>query len=170
MKRNTAISMYQAVLGIKLNKMSEDMTEAIFANTLALAVVNAGFQSAQETVRKLSVETIDKERRTAYDELVVKMNALEGPKRNAVQAVINDNYKDVQTQIRRCNKAMETYLEDEADVKLTAIDRKEFCKACRESEQDITPAMMQVLAPMFKGYVEPKNEVDDAELQELLKD
>ena len=53
MKRNTAISMYQAVLGIKLNKMSEDMTEAIFANTLALAVVNAGFQSAQETVRKL---------------------------------------------------------------------------------------------------------------------
>lgn len=168
MKRTAAISMYQTILGIKLNKMSDDMTDAIFANTLALSGVNAGFQSAQETVRMLSIETIDKERRTAYDELVVKMKALEGTKRMAVQAVINDNYKDVQTQINRCNKALDKYLDNDVKVELMQIDCKEFCKACRESEQNITPAMMQALAPMFKGYVEPENDVDDAEIKALL--
>ena len=73
MKRTTAIAMYQAVLGIKLNKMSDDMTEAIISNTLALADVNNSFQNAQTTARKLTVETIDKDRLTAYDELTTKM-------------------------------------------------------------------------------------------------
>ena len=70
--------MYQAVLGIKLNKMSDDMTDAILGNTLALSEVNNTLEKAQEELRKKTVETIDKERLTAYDELTVKMNALEG--------------------------------------------------------------------------------------------
>lgn len=168
MKRTTAIAMYQAVLGIKLNKMSDDMTEAIISNTLALADVNNSFQNAQTTARKLTVETIDKDRLTAYDELTTKMNALEGTKRMAVQAVINDNYKDVQSQLKRLNKAIDAYLDKEAEVELKQIDRKEFCKACRDAEQNLTPATMQVLAPMFNGYVEPKNEVDEAEIKALL--
>lgn len=170
MKRNTAIAMYQAVLGIKLNKMGDDMTDAILGNTLALSEVNNTLGKAQEELRKKTVETIDKERLTAYDELTVKMNALEGIKRAAVQAVINDNYKDVQTQLKRLNKALDKWLDKDVSVELTQVDRKEFCKACREAEQNITPATMQVLAPMFNGYVEPKTEVDDAEIAELLKD
>lgn len=162
--------MYQVVLNIKLNKMSDDMTDAILSNTLALADVNNTFQNAQTTARKLTVETIDKDRLTAYDDLTTKMNALEGTKRMAVQAVINDNYKDVQSQLKRLNKAIDAYLDKDAEVEVKQIDRKEFCKACRDSEQNITPAMMQVLAPMFNGYVEPKNEVDDAEIQSLLED
>lgn len=162
--------MYQTILGIKLNKMSDDMTDAIICNTLALADVNNSFQNAQTTARKLTVETIDKDRLTAYDELTTKMNALEGTKRMAVQAVINDNYKDVQSQLKRLNKALDKWLDKDVSIELTQVDRKEFCKACRESEQNITPATMQVLAPMFKGYTEPKTEVDDAELDELLKD
>lgn len=168
MKRNTAIAMYQAVLGIKLNKMSDDMTDAILGNTIALSEVNSTLVKAQEELRKKTVETIDKERLTAYDELTVKMNALEGIKRSAVQAVINDNYKDVQTQLKRLNKALDKWLDKDVTMELTQVDRKEFCKACREAEQNITPATMQVLAPMFKGYTEPKTEVDDAEIDELL--
>lgn len=170
MKRNTAIAMYQAVLGIKLNKMSDDMTDAILGNTLALSEVNSTLGNAQEELRKKTVETIDKERLTAYDELTTKMNALEGIKRSAVQAVLNDNYKDVQTQLKRLNKALDKWLDKDVSMELTQVDRKEFCKACREAEQNITPATMQVLAPMFKGYTEPKTEVDDAEIAELLND
>lgn len=170
MKRNTAITMYQAILSIKLNKMSDDMTDAILGNTLALSEVNNTLAKAQEELRKKTIETIDRERLTAYDELTTKMNALEGIKKSAVQAVINDNYKDVQGQLKRLNKALEKWLDKDISVELTQVDRKEFCKACRETEQNITPATMQVLAPMFKGYVEPKTEVDDAEIRELLND
>lgn len=170
MKRNTAISMYQTVLGITLNKMSDDMTDAILSNTLALAEINNALAKAQEELRKRTIETIDKARLTAYDELTTKMSALEGVKRSAVQAVINDNYKDVKEQLKRLNKALEKWLDKDVSVELTQVDRKEFCKACRDAEQDITPATMQVLAPMFKGYTEPKTEVDNNELDELLKD
>lgn len=170
MKRSTAIALYQAILGVSLDKMNEEMTDAILANTLAVAGINDSLVKAQEELRKRTVETIDKDRLAAYDELTTKMNALEGVKRMAVQAVINDNYKDVKTQLKRLNKAISAWLDKDADVDLTKIDRKEFCKACRESEQSINPAVMQTLAPMFKDYKEPKAEVDADELDELLND
>ena len=162
--------MYQAVLSIKLNKMSEEMTDAILANTLACAEVNDALAKAQEELRKRTIETIDKERLTAYDELITKANALEGAKRAAIQAVINDNYKDIITQSERLTKALNAWLEKDVKVELVEVDRKDFLKAVKESEQTVTPITMTRLAPMFKGYAEVRAEVDMDELDELLKD
>lgn len=162
--------MYQTLLSIKLDKMSEDMTDAILANTLSVAEVNNSLSKAQEELRKRTIETIDKERLTAYDELQVKMNALEGVKRMAVQAVINDNYKDIITQQERLSKALNAWLEKDAKVELVEVDRKDFLKAMKESEQTVTPITMTRLAPMFNGYAEVKAEVDMDELDELLND
>lgn len=160
--------MYQAILSIKLNKMSEEMTDAILANTLACAEVNDALAKAQEELRKRTIETIDKERLTAYDELITKANALEGAKRAAIQAVINDNYKDIITQSGRLTKALNAWLEKDVKVELTEVDRKDFLKGVKESEQTVTPITMTRLAPMFKGYAEVRAEVDMDELDELL--
>lgn len=168
MKRNQAITMYQAILSITLNKMSEEMTDAILANTLACAEVNDALAKAQEELRKRTIETIDKERLTAYDELITKANALEGAKRAAIQAVINDNYKDIITQSERLTKALNAWLEKDVKVELTEVDRKDFLKGVKESEQTVTPLTMTRLAPMFKGYAEVRAEVDMDELDELL--
>ena len=160
--------MYQTLLSIKLDKMSEDMTDAILANTLSVSEVNNSLSKAQEELRKRTIETIDKERLTAYDELQVKMNALEGVKRMAVQAVINDNYKDVQKQINRLNKAISSWLDKDAGIELQQVERKDFIKGCKDAEQNISPATIEVLAPMFKGYVKPETKIDEKELDELL--
>lgn len=170
MKRNKAITMYQAILSIKLNKMSEDMTEAILANTLATAEVNDALVKAQGELRKRTIETIDMQRLKAHDELVTKANALEGAKRAAVQAVINDNYKDVILQQERLSKALNIWLEKDVKVELVEVDCKDFLKAVKESEQTVTPIIMTRLAPMFKGYAEVKAEVDMDEIDELLND
>lgn len=170
MKRNQAITMYQAILNIKLNKMSEEMTDAILANTLATAEVNDAFAKAQEELRKRTIETIDRERLTAYDELITKANALEGSKRAAIQAVISDNYKDIITQQERLSKALNAWLEKDVTVELTEVDRKDFLKAVKESEQTVTPITMTRLAPMFMGHADVKTEVDMNEIDELLKD
>ena len=145
--------MYQTLLSIKLDKMSEDMTDAILANTLACAEVNDALAKAQEELRKRTIETIDKERLTAYDELQVKMNALEGVKRMAVQAVINDNYKDVQKQINRLNKAISSWLDKDAGIELQQVERKDFIKGCKDAEQNINPATIEVLAPIDRKSV-----------------
>lgn len=170
MNRHQTIMMYQAILNIKLNKMSEDMTEAILANTLACAEVNDALAKAQEELRKRTIETIDRERLTAYDELITKANALEGAKRAAIQAVINDNYKDIITQQERLTKALNAWLGKDVKADLVEVDRNDFLKAMKESEQTVTPITMTRLAPMFKGYSEVKAEVDMDELDELLKD
>lgn len=168
MKRNQAISMYQTLLSIKLDKMSEDMTDAILANTLAVAEVNNAFNKSQEELRKRTTETIDRERLTAYDELATKRSALEGAKGMAIQAVLNDNYKDVQTQIKRLNKAVSAWLDKEVCIELQQVERKDFIKGCKDAEQNITPATIEVLAPMFKGYEKPETKIDEKELDELL--
>lgn len=168
MKRNQAITMYQAILSIRLNKMSEDMTDAILANTLATAEVNDALSKAQEELRKRTIETIDRERLTAYDNLATKANALEGAKKAAIQAVLNDNYKDVIEQQQRLVKALNKWMDKDISVSLEQIDRKEFMKATKEAEQNITPATIERLAPMFKGYADVKAEVDMNEIDELL--
>lgn len=170
MKRHQAINIYQAILSIKLDKMSEEMTEAILANTLAVAEVNDALAKAQEELRKRTIETIDRERLTAYDELVTKRNALDGARRAAIQAVLNDNYKDIINAQERLTKALNAWLEKDVKVELVEVDRKDFLKAMKESEQTVTPATLQRLAPMFKDYKEPKADVDMNEIDELLKD
>ena len=168
MKRNQAISMYQTLLSIKLDKMSEDMTDAILANTLSVSEVNNAFREAQEELRKRTTETIDRERLTAYDELATKRSALEGAKGMAIQAVLNDNYKDVQTQIKRLNKAISAWLDKEVCIELQEVERKDFIKGCKDAEQNISPATIELLAPMFKGYEKPETKIDEKELDELL--
>ena len=168
MKRTTAITMYQNLLNIKLDKMSDEMTDAILANTLAVAEVNNSLDKSQEVLRKKTIETIDRERLMAYDELQVKMNALEGAKRMAVQAVINDNYRDVRKQIERLNKAVSAWLDKDVAIEIRTIEQKDFVKACKDSGQTLTPTVLQRLAPMFYGYSEPETEVDEKELDELL--
>lgn len=167
MKRIQAIAMYQELQNIRLDKMSDEMTDAILANTLAVAEVNDAMAKAQEELRMRTVGTLDRDRIVAYDDLVIKMNALEGSKRMAVQAVINDNYHDVRMQLERFNKALSSWLEKDVNIELSEVDRKEFCKACRESEFPFTPSALQRVAPMFKT-MDIKGEVDNNEIEELL--
>lgn len=168
MKRNQAITMYQTILSIKLNKMNEDITEAILANTLNLSAIQEQFNKVQEELRKRTIETIDKDRLSAYDEIVTKMNALEGMKRNAVQAVINDNYADVLKAQSAYIKALNRWLDKDTEVEIEQIDRKEFIKAMKESEQTITPANLDRLAPLFKDSKAISAEIDTEEIESLL--
>ena len=162
--------MYQTLLSIRLDKMSEEMTDAILANTLAVADVNNSLNKAQEELRKRTTETIDRERLAAYDELATKRSALEGAKGMAIQAVLNDNYKDVQTQIKRLNKAISAWLDKEVCIELQQVERKDFIEGCKDAEQNISPATIEVLAPMFKGYEKPETKIDEKELDELLSE
>jgi hypothetical protein len=168
MKRNQAIAMYQAILNIKLNKMSEEMTEAILADTLNLSAIQEQFAKVQEELRKRTIETIDKDRLSAYDEIVTKMNALEGAKRMAIQSVINDNYADVRKAQTTYIKALNRWLDKEADVEIEQLDRKEFIKSMKESEQIITPADLDVLAPIFKANKAVSAEINTEEIDSLL--
>lgn len=168
MKRNQAIAMYQTILSIRLNKMNEDMTEAILANTLNLSAIQEQFNKVQEELRKRTIETIDKDRLSAYDEIVTKMNALEGMKRNAVQAFINDNYADVLKAQGAYIKALNRWLDKYTEVEIEQIDRKEFIKAMKESEQTITPANLDRLAPLFKDSKAISAEIDTEEIDSLL--
>lgn len=168
MKRNQAISLYNALMAVKLNKMSEDMTDAILADTLELAEVAGAYDKVKEELRKRTIDTIDKERRSAYDELNTKMQALEGRNRAAVHALLLTNYKDVQKAIQTYSKAVERWLDKDAKIELQQVEKKDFVRAVKDAEQTITPADMLLLAPVFKGYEAPKDEVDKAELDELL--
>ena len=168
MKRTQAISVYLEILAIDLVKMSDSMTDAILANTLAVAEINDSLPKVQEELRKRTIETLDKERLASYDEMITKANALEGAKKAAAQAVINDNYGDVLKQVERMNKALMAWLDKDVTVELIPVDRAEFVKACKDSDQTVTPLSLQRLAPMFKGYAEPKNTVDEKELDDLL--
>ena len=48
------------------------------------------------------------------------------------------------------------------------ISRMAFIKGCKDAEQNINPATIEVLAPMFKGYEKPETKIDEKELDELL--
>lgn len=170
MKRNQALSLYDALMSVKLNKMDEDMTDAILADTLELAEVANTTTKAQVELRKRTIDAIDKDRRTAYDELATKMNALEGSKKAAINALINDNYKDVRKALQTYSKALGRWLDKDIKVELHQVERKEFIKAVKDAEQEITPADMERLAPVFKGYEAPKEELDFSELDELLNE
>lgn len=168
MKRNQALSLYNALMAVKLNKMSEEMTDAILADTIELAEVANTLTKVQEELRKRTIDAIDKGRRESYDEMVTKMNALEGSKRAAINALINDSYKDVRKALQTYSKALERWLDKDIKIELQQVERKDFIKALKDAEQEMTPADMERLAPVFKGYEVPKDEVDMTELDELL--
>lgn len=170
MKRNTAITLYNGLMAVRLNKMSEDMTDAVLSNTLAASAVNDTFAKVQEELRKRTIEAIDKDRREAYDNLATKAQALTGTQKAAVQAVMKDSYADIEKARETFMKALNKWLDKDITIDIEPVDRKEFLKAVKEAEQTMTPADTEKLAPMFKGYEAPKVEVDKDELDELLKD
>lgn len=170
MKRNQAISAYSAILGVKLNKMNDGMTDAILADTLALSAVNDQFVKVQEELRKRTIETIDKERLEAYDNLITKMKALDAQKQAAINAVIKDNYADVLKAQNTYVKALNKWLDKDVSLDLELIERGEFIKAMKESEQDITPANLDIISVLFKGEKKAEIKVDDAEIESLLED
>ena len=168
MKRNQAIAAYSALMGVKLNKMNEEMVDAILADTLTLASVNEQFQKVQEELRKRTIETIDQKRREDYDNIVTKMKALDSQKRAALQAVINDNFADVLKAQGSYIKALNKWLDKEINLELEKIDRKDFIKAMKDSEQNITPADLNVMAAIFKDHPTTSAEIDLNELESLI--
>ena len=170
MKRNQAIAAYSAIMGVKLNKMSEEMTDAILGNTLTLSAIQEQFTKVQEELRKRTIDTIDQKRREDYDNIVTKMKALDAQKRAALQAVLNDNYGDILKAQGAYIKALNKWLDKEISLDLEQIDRKDFIKAMKEGEQNITPADLDVIAPLFKDSKAISAEIDTEEIESLLAD
>ena len=170
MKRNQAIAAYSALMGVKLNKMSEEMTDAILADVLTLSAINEQFQKVQEELRKRTIDTIDQKRREDYDNIVTKRDALDGRNRLALQAAINDNYPDVVKAQGSYIKALNKWLDKEISLDLEKVDRKDFIKAMKESEQNITPATLDVLYPLFKDSKAISAEIDTEEIDSLLEE
>ena len=168
MKRNQAIAAYSAIMGVKLNKMSEEMTDAILGNTLTLSGIQEQFTKVQEELRKRTIDTIDQKRREDHDNIVTKMKALDAQKRAALQAVLNDNYGDILKAQGAYIKALNKWLDKEISLDLEQIDRKDFIKAMKESEQNITPADLDVIAPLFADPKAISAEIDNEEIDSLL--
>ena len=170
MKRKQALEAYSALLGVSLNKMTEAMTDAVLADTLALATIREQVAQVEKELRRRTIETIDNARLAEYDNLVTKMEALNGQHKAAMQAVINDNFADVVKAQKAFVKAFNKWLEKDVDVEIETIDRKEFIKAVKESEQNITPATLDALAFLFDDYKAVSAEFDASEIDSLLKE
>lgn len=170
MKRKQALEAYSALLGVSLNKMTEAMTDAVLADTLAFSAIREQVEKVEKELRKRTIEAISHERLAEYDNLVTKMNALNGTNKAAMQAVINDNYADVVKAQNAFVKAFNKWLDKDVDVEIETIDRKEFIKAVKESEQNITPATLDALAFIFNDYKAASGEFDASEIDSLLSE
>ena len=170
MKRKQALEAYSALLGVSLNKMTEAMVDAVLADTLALAAIREQVAQVEKELRRRTIETISQERLAEYDNLVTKMEALNGQHKAAMQAVINDNFADVVKAQKAFVKAFNKWLEKDVDVDVETLDRKEFIKAMKESEQTITPAILDAIAFIFNDYKAVSAEFDASEIDCLLKE
>jgi hypothetical protein len=170
MKRKQALEAYSALMGVSLNKMTEAMTDAVLADTLALAAIREQVAQVEKELRRRTIETISQERLAEYDNLVTKMEALNGQHKAAMQAVINDNFADVVKAQKAFIKALNKWLEKDVTIELERMERKEFIKAMKESEQTITPADLDILSPLFADYKAISAELDASEIDCLLED
>lgn len=170
MKRNQAINAYTVLLGVKLNKMSDEMTDAILSNSIALAAVHEQMDKVRDELRKRTLDGIGRERLEEYDNLVTKMNALNGQNKAAMRAVINDNYADIVRAQGIFAKALNKWLEKDVEIEVVPLDRKEFIKALKESEQPFTPADIDVLSALFSDYKVPESTIDTEEIDNLIKE
>ena len=170
MKRKQALEIYTTLRGVMLNKMTEEMTDAILADTLALADIHAQLAMVEKELRRRTIDQIERSRLEEYDNLITKMNALNGQHKSAMQAVINDNYADVIKAQSVFIKALNKWLDKDVTIELERMERKEFIKAMRESEQTITPADLDILSPLFADYKAISAEFDASEIDCLLED
>ena len=150
--------------------MTEAMVDAVLADTLALAAIREQVAQVEKELRRRTIETISQERLAEYDNLVTKMEALNGQHKAAMQAVINDNFADVVKAQKAFVKAFNKWLEKDVDVDVETLDRKEFIKAMKESEQTITPAILDAIAFIFNDYKAVSAEFDASEIDCLLKE
>ena len=65
---------------------------------------------------------------------------------------------------------MNKWLDKEISLDLEQIDRKDFIKAMRDSEQNITPADLDVIAPLFKDSKAISAEIDIDEIDSLIEE
>lgn len=170
MKRDQAIAAYSALMSVKLNKMTEEMTDSILSNTLTLSVIQEQFAKVQEELRKRTIDTIDQKRREDFDGIVTKMKALDEQKRAALQAVINDNYPDILKAQGAYIKALNKWMDKEVSLDLDLIERKDFIKAMKDSEQNITPADLDVIMPIFKENKAVSADIDMEEIDSLIEE
>ena len=169
MKRNQIIAAYSAIIGVTLNKMNEDMTDAILTDIISFSAIQEQFLMVQEELRKRTIEVIDLKRREDYNDIVTKMKALDPQKQAALQAVINDNYADILKAQNSYIKALNKWLEKDITLELDLIDRKEFIKAMKDSDQKITPADLNVMAAIFKDHPTISAKIDLNELESLIE-
>ena len=170
MKRKQAISAYTALFGVKLNKMDDEMTDAILANALSLTSVHEQMGRVQEELRRRTLDGVDRKRLEEYDNLVTKMNALTGQNKAAMQAVINDNYADMVKAQTTFVKALNKWLEKDVSVDIVTIDRKGFIKALKDSEQTFTPADIDALSVLFSDYKAVSSAIDAEEIDSLINE
>ena len=170
MKRKQALEAYSALLGVSLNKMTEAMTDAVLADALALSAIRDQVEKVEKELSRRTIETISKERLAEYDNLVTKMEALNGQHKAALQAVINDNFADVVKAQKAFIKAFNKWLEKDVDVEIETLDRNEFIKAMKESEQTITPAMVEALSFIFVDQKSSQVTIDASEIDGLFED
>ena len=168
MKRSQAIEAYTALLNVKLNNMSEGMTDAVLADILSLSMVYEQFCKVRDELRYRTIDVIERKRLEEYDKLTVKVQALSGQNKAAMQAVINDNYADVIKAHTTWAKAVNRWLEKDVVVEIETIDRKEFIKIMKESEQAITPANLDVLSILFHDYRHSAAVIDTDEIESLI--
>ena len=170
MKRKQAISAYTALLGVKLNKMDDEMTDAILADTLSLGAIHEQMSRVQEELRRRTFDNIDRRRLEEYDNLVTKVNALNGQNKAAMQAVINDNYADVVKAHTIFLKALNKWLEKDVEADIETIDRKRFIKALKDSDQVFTPADLDALSVVFGDYKAISSTIDAEEIDSLMNE
>ena len=99
-----------------------------------------------------------------------EVSYLTGAQTSAINAVIKDSYADILKAQNTFAKALNKWLDKEVSIELELIERGEFVKALRESEQDITPANLDILSVLFKGEKKAEIKVDEAEIDSLLED
>lgn len=173
MKRIEAIALFNVLGTVKVNKMDETLAGAVLDNHLEVHKVKKSYDEAQEVLSKRVLDGISQERQQEHSELTNKRNAeKDATKQAEIQAIINDSYSDIEAANRKFNKVITKFLTADVIVNLTKIGRKEFIKGCKDAGMDVKPDFIQILAPMFEDYTEPKDnkEAVSKELDTLMSD
>lgn len=171
MKRTEAISMFNVLSTVKVNKMNDELAEAVLNNHLALHAVQKSLAEAQEALSKRVLDGISEERQRAHAELETKLKATKDAQKQAeLQATINDTYADITEANRKFVKVYNKLMDADVEVKLCKVERKAFVKGCADADMQLTPAQLTALAPMFKD-VEAAQPADIlAEIDALMED
>lgn len=151
MKRIEAISMFNVLSTVKVNKMTDELVEIVLNNHLAVHSVQKSLSDAQEALSKRVLEGISDDRQRAHSELETRLKAEKDPQKQAeLQVIINDTYADIVEANRKFVKVYNKLMQSDVEVKLDKVERKTFLKGCADAGMQLTSAQLTALAPMFK--------------------